>query len=88
METYLQMTPNGAMIKYIAIEPVSKMTAPVICNGCGKVYDLAAGKVVHRYGDCTQYRTPCCNRLADDRTWKSFPDFKEFNASEFELIKS
>ena len=52
-----------------------KMLIPVHCNHCGRNYDLCDTEVVHRYADCTQYKTPCCKKLADDREWKSFPDF-------------
>lgn len=54
---------------------LAKMIAPVSCNHCGKSYDLCDVKVNHRYADCTQYKTPCCDKLADDREWKSLPDF-------------
>lgn len=49
--------------------------APVCCNHCGKVYDLTEVKPIHRYQDCDLFRSPCCNKLADTRTYKSFPDF-------------
>lgn len=55
---------------------LDKMRNPVICNHCGKVYDLHTVKVNHRYQDCDQFTTPCCNyEFADNRTWKSFPDY-------------
>ena len=84
---YRRYLVDFSIITYKALEPVEQMTSPVICNHCNMVYDLAAGKVVHRYMDCTQYRTPCCNKLADDRMWVSFPSFKKFDASKFELVE-
>lgn len=54
---------------------LDKMLIPVQCNHCGKPYDLCETEVIHRYADCTLYKTPCCNRTADDREWKSCPDF-------------
>lgn len=85
---YSKMMIDGIIITHKALEPVGKMISPVICNHCGMVYDLAAGKVVHRYGDCDQYKTPCCDTLADTREWKSFPDFKKFDATGFEFVKA
>lgn len=63
---------------------VKKMISPVICNHCGQAYDLADAKVIHNYADCTDYITPCCNTRADDREWKSFPDFKRINLNEYQ----
>lgn len=83
---YQKWNADGTINHYEAIEPVEKMIEPVICNGCGKIYDLAAGKVVHRYTDCTQYTTPCCGKQADDRRWKSMPDFKNFDPAGFVLV--
>ncbi len=47
----------------------------VRCNFCGETYDLTMVRVVGRYSDCTVFKTPCCDRIADDLTWKSMPDF-------------
>ena len=55
------------------------MLAPVRCTWCRKVYDLCAAKVIHRYQDCTLFTTPCCGRQADDRIWKSMPDFTKLD---------
>lgn len=52
------------------------MLVPVRCNFCSQVYDLTKGKPIQRYADCTVFTTPCCNRRADDRSWKSLPDFE------------
>ncbi len=43
------------------------MLAPVSCDFCGEVYDSAAVEVVARYADCSTWRSPCCDRLVDDR---------------------
>lgn len=52
----------------------------VLCNHCGKIYDLTYGNVTHRYHDCDEFTTPCCNREhADTREWKSFPDYTRIN---------
>lgn len=55
------------------------MMFPVICNHCNRVYDKARAKVTHRFADCTQFTTPCCNRTADTRKWKSLPDYEDFS---------
>jgi len=45
----------------------------VICNHCGSVYDLKKVEVKHRYSDCTEFITPCCNyEHADDITFKLY----------------
>lgn len=51
-------------------------TSKVICNFCGKHYDLGKVKVTARYADATCFITPCCGKQADDREWKSSPDFR------------
>jgi len=48
----------------------------VKCMHCYQVYDLGKVSVIDRYADCATFRTPCCGKLVDDRTWKSMPDFK------------
>ena len=55
---------------------ITGMLVPVICNHCGKVYDLCDGKTIHRYEDCTVFNTPCCQTMVDDREYKLIPDFK------------
>lgn len=52
------------------------MTSPVQCNRCGGIYDLGTVTVTQRYADCSVWNTPCCNRTADDREWKSLPDYR------------
>jgi len=56
-----------------------KMISPGRCSFCGGIYDLTMVKPIHRYADCTLYRTPCCNKLADDREWKSLADFRRID---------
>jgi len=59
---------------------IMKMISPVRCNHCGKTYDLATVKVNHRFADCDQFTTPCCDyKHADTRTWKSFKDFENLD---------
>lgn len=61
-------------------EDILGMGLPVKCNHCGKVYDLTTVKVSHRYADCDQFITPCCDyRFADTRTWKSFLDYERLD---------
>lgn len=66
---------------------IKGMISPVICS-CGKVYDLTTVKVVHRYADCTQFRTPCCKKLADDREYKSMPDFERIDLKGAVLVEN
>jgi hypothetical protein len=49
----------------------------VRCAHCYGTYDLLDVEVVARYADCSVFTTPCCGRQADDRKWKSLPDFTE-----------
>lgn len=59
-------------------EIIDGMTRPVRCAFCSRIYDLGAVEVTARYTDCTMWRTPCCNRLVDDRGesgWKSLQDY-------------
>lgn len=59
---------------------IGKMLVPVECLRCGEVYDLCSvNDIVHRYQDCTLYRSPCCKALVDDREWKSSPDIRRIN---------
>jgi len=85
-EVYSRMEANGTILTYEALEPIRKMISPVICNNCGKIYDECGVKVEHRFSDCDQFYTPCCNKLADNRAWKSFPDFKKFDPTGFRLV--
>lgn len=69
---------TGVFIEHTIIgnKRLNDLIKPVICNHCNKIYDLTTVKVKHRYEDCSQFITPCCkNQFADDRLWKSFPDF-------------
>lgn len=58
---------------------VQRMLAPVRCGHCGAVYDSADVEVTARYADCSVWRSPCCGRRVDDRTWKSLPDIIKLN---------
>ena len=65
-------------MRYVgSAEEIKKMLVPVRCLHCGQTYDLADTTPIHRYADATTFRTPCCNVMADDRRWKSMPDFVE-----------
>lgn len=55
---------------------IEEMHIPVRCNHCGRAYDLGMVEVTQRYADCSVWKTPCCKRTADDRLWKSFPDYE------------
>lgn len=46
------------------------MENQVRCRFCGKVYDLGKVEIIARYADCTVFKTPCCGKEADDRSWK------------------
>lgn len=81
-----QQLPNGGVIEVYPdnffrvlfnIKDIIGMMKPVHCNHCGKNYDLASVKIVHRYSDCDLFRTTCCNKLSDTRTYKNFPDYTE-----------
>jgi hypothetical protein len=56
---------------------IKGMSCPVVCNHCSGVYDLYTVKVNHRYGDCDQFTTPCCDyKFADNREWKERKDYE------------
>jgi len=46
------------------------MATIVRCSFCGKTYDMKDIKITAHHADATVFRTPCCNREADDRRWK------------------
>lgn len=57
---------------------IKGMKTPVVCSHCGETYDLSTVKVNHRYIDCDQFTTPCCNyKFADNRQFKSFKDYRK-----------
>lgn len=74
----IMMDSNGHII-YTDTAPMlrtfTEMLVPVQCNMCNKIYDLCDGKILHRYMDCTEYMTPCCNKRVDDREWVTHPAF-------------
>jgi hypothetical protein len=62
--------PNGG---FIQVTPeIDDMMFPVLCR-CGKVYDIGAltkdANRLHRFGDCDQWTTPCCEQITDNRPW-------------------
>lgn len=69
---------DSAVIGYI-VPDTRGMRSPVICRHCGELFDLEAVNVTARYHDATVFRTPCCDREADDRPGKSLPDFSYVN---------
>jgi len=71
----IQVYPDGVFRTLFNINDIIGMIKPVHCNHCGKNYDLTEAKVVHRYQDCDLFKTPCCDKLADTRDYKSMPDF-------------
>lgn len=52
----------------------SEMMSPVRCRYCPGVYDLGSVTVTARYADCSMWKSPCCDMLVDDRSWK--PDYE------------
>lgn len=60
------------------------MAHNVRCRFCYKIYDLWDVKVLARYADATVFKTPCCDKQADDRTWKGIPDFEELDAPRYD----
>lgn len=51
------------------LEKIAGMMFPVLCIHCGGLYDMAAVEVLARYADCDVWKTPCCKREVDNRTW-------------------
>lgn len=82
---YIMSDVHGT-IKSIPAKIFDDMVSPVACAHCGQIYDLAAAEVNHRFMDCTQYKTPCCGKLSDDREWKSYPDYKRIDLSQYTLV--
>lgn len=61
---------------------IMKMIVPVLCNHCSTPYDLCDGIPIHRYQDCTVYKTPCCGRVVDDREYNAHVAFTRINKNE------
>jgi hypothetical protein len=65
-----------------------QMFSPVRCTHCRNgVYDLGKVDVTARYADCSMWKSPCCNRLVDDRGdtgWKSRKDYDKLSQAELE----
>lgn len=72
-------TIDGHLIPLDGGNHVKDMLVPVQCKHCSQIYDLCDGKVVHRYTDCTLFRSPCCNALVDDRGEKDFTRLEKIN---------
>lgn len=60
-------------------DEISRMQSPARCTHCGGIYDLGMVTVYQRYSDCSVWKTPCCGRTADDRKFKSLPDYTEID---------
>lgn len=87
-DNVIEVNPMGTEIVLYNKREVDKMISPVQCCNCGKAFDLTTAKVVHRFQDCTQFTTPCCQQQADDRMWKSCPDIQSIRLiPEINLIK-
>lgn len=70
---------HGIITEHNVIGDIEEHLTPVVCSLCNSIYDLTKVKVNHRYEDCSQFTTPCCNYgFADTREWKSFPDFRHY----------
>lgn len=74
-EYIIEETPWGIVKLSRPLGRISKMLYPVECRRCGSVYDLTNTEVIHRYADCTLYKTPCCNQTVDDRMWVTNPAY-------------
>lgn len=61
---------KGILIKeHRLIHPVSKSS--VVCRHCGSIYDLSKVKIDHRYEECDDFTSPCCNiQGCDTRVFK------------------
>ena len=66
---------HGWMMEQAAI---AKMSYPVRCTHCRKIYDAGKVTVTARYTDCSMWKSPCCGLTVDDRGkgWKSRPDIE------------
>ena len=63
---------------------INDMSSPVRCTHCSGIYDLGKVEVTARYADCSMWKSPCCNRLVDDRGdtgWKPFKDYHRLEKS-------
>lgn len=62
--------------RLMPVYDTSHMMSPVQCAHCRDIYDLGGVEVVARYADCDMFKTPCCGRTVDSRSWKSMPDYQ------------
>lgn len=83
---YYEVYSNGIFVEIGSLN-INDMISPVTCSHCRKIYDLCDVKVVARYSDCTQFKTPCCDVMSDDREWKSLPDFKKIDKNKLQMIR-
>ena len=64
-----QRTSDGKYVKREVIHlPLSIYS--VVCNHCGKIYDIRKTEVTLRYNNITEFKAPCCGELCDDRPFK------------------
>lgn len=64
------MNEHGFM-QAIPVEAIGMMS-PCQCS-CGSVFDLGMVEVIARYADASVFKTPCCGKTADDRSWVRQP---------------
>lgn len=75
---YMNMSHLGYRGNWFSEAEVENMTSPVQCAFCSHIYDLGTVTITASHADCTMWRTPCCNNVADDRGesgWKSRKDY-------------
>jgi len=64
-----QRVNNGDSIEREVIDlPLSFYS--VICNHCGKVYDIRKAEIVLKYNSITEFISPCCGIRCDNRPFK------------------
>lgn len=74
----MRLDEQGRLYAEVECEAATRMTSPVRCSHCSRLYDLGAVTVTARYADCSVWKSPCCGRTVDDRGrgLKAFPDFE------------
>jgi len=64
-----QLTSDGKYVNREIIDlPLSIYS--VVCNHCGKIYDIRKAEVTLKYNNITEFITPCCHERCDDRPFK------------------
>jgi hypothetical protein len=79
MSRIMRWTMDGRLIE---TPDTSRMASPVRCTHCGGVYDLGSVTVTAYYADCSMWKSPCCDRLVDDRGetgWKPRRDYERLH---------